>query len=126
MQTAKLKVFNLGVELDVNSIYSDFPISKRELASILQCSRTSIHKWCDIAWSISKDFRNEYPQDEDGEFLKDAPLAPYQVWLISRIKSLMERLKSQERAKDYINRNAGLFCLQRFQSVVNVIKEKTA
>lgn len=120
----KLKVYSLSLDLDVNSLYSDYPVSKRQLAALLGCSRTSVHTWCDFAWINSPDFRAETPQSEDGEYLKDAPLSGFQVWLVSRVQFLMLRLRSQERAAQYLAANKGLFSRGRFSALMEVINRE--
>lgn len=122
----QLKVYDLGGELDVNSTYSDFPVSKRELANILDCSRTTVIKYSDLIWSTSADFRRECPMLNHGGFDREAPLTPFQIWLLSRVAYLMKKLRETRKARIYIKSNPSLFCKARFEKLHDVIKQQIA
>jgi len=120
----QLKVFNLGKELDASSVYADYATPKLQLVNVLGNARTTIYDWCDLAWFVSDEYRMETPQLEDGSFDTSEPLSPYQVWLISRIKVMMQRLKKQQRVKAYIKSNSHLFSKARFNYISEIIQEK--
>ncbi|MBW4596983.1 MAG: hypothetical protein KME46_29830 [Brasilonema angustatum HA4187-MV1] len=128
MAATKLKILTLGEELDALSIYCDYSLTKKELAALLNCSRTSVVAWCDLAWRSSPSFRNDTPRDEEGAFDRQAPLSPYQIWFVSRIQETMKRVRSADRTRAYITgeSTAKWYSKARFDVLHNIIQEKTA
>lgn len=124
MNYGKIKVFNLGTELDQASFYVDYAMSKRELAAAMEASRNSVIKWANIAWSCSSDFRKDTPQGEDGSYNRNAALTPYQVWLVSRIQLMMQRLKNSNRTKGYIKSNNDFFDKSRFEHLDHIVRKR--
>lgn len=120
-----LQVFNLGGELDANSIYSDFPVSKLEMSEIMDCSRTTIIKYSKLATN-NDEYLSDIPWSSKGGLNLEAPLTPYQIWFLSRLAYLMKKLRFTEKAEIYMKSNPALFNKARFAKLNSIIKENVA
>lgn len=106
---------SLGKRLQLDEAFIDFNPTKKDLAAVLQTSRTTVWKWDGIAYDLLKEYREDYPKRTLAEIVKprkkykdtkafdtEAPLTIYQVWVLSKIQSLFIQLKREIRVKAYL------------------------
>ncbi|MHC5761903.1 hypothetical protein [Nostoc sp.] len=126
------QAFSLGSSIEPDSIYVDFAVTKSELARLLDVTRPTVWKWDKIAYFALESYREAYPIQTDKakrqlcERDKEVPLSPYQVWVLSRIKSLMNSLRIATRVKAYIRGNPHHFSVSNFQYKSNQVFHKGA
>jgi hypothetical protein len=82
---------SLGKHLQLDEVFIDFNPSKKDLAAILQTSRTTVWKWDGIAYNLIAEYRQSYPKRSLAQIAKppdkykdpkafdtEAPLTQYQ------------------------------------------------
>lgn len=126
---------SLGKRLQLDEAFIDFNPTKKDLAAVLQTSRTTIWKWDGIAYDLLKEYREDYPKRTLAQIVKspekykdpkafdtEAPLTSYQAWVLSKVQSLFSQLKREIRVKAYLEARPEEFTKSRFdarQSIVN-------
>ncbi|NEU76713.1 hypothetical protein PI95_030445 [Hassallia byssoidea VB512170] len=130
-----IQKISLGKRLQLDEVFIDFNPTKKDLAAVLQTSRTTVWKWDGIAYDFLKEYREDYPKrslseivnppekyKEPKAFDTEAALTQYQAWVISKVQSLFKQLKREVRVKAYIEARPDEFSKSRFdarQSFVN-------
>ncbi|MFM6151568.1 MAG: hypothetical protein ACKPE3_00995, partial [Sphaerospermopsis kisseleviana] len=67
-------------------LFTDYSLTKSELSDLMGVARDSVVRWSKLAFYFIPSFRESYPRLSDGSFDNEAPLNPYQVWVLSRIR----------------------------------------
>lgn len=80
-------------------LFTDYSLTKSELSDLMGVSRDSIVRWSKLAFYFIPAFRDSYPKLSDGSFDNEAPLNPYQCWILSRISRDFAKLRLAERVK---------------------------
>lgn len=80
-------------------LFTDYSLTKSELSDLMGVSRDSVVRWSKLAFYFIPAFRDSYPKKSDGSFDNEAPLNPYQVWILGRISRDFAKLRLAERVK---------------------------
>lgn len=121
-----LTVHSFDTELDINSVYSTHHLTVTDIANVLRVSRPTIYKYSAIAWSVNE-YTDDFPFCDTMGILEQEHLyTPYQIWVISRVKVLMNRLKNKKRSRRYIEENQMFFCKSRHDTLDVIVREKIA
>lgn len=80
-------------------LFTDYCLTKSELSDLMGVSRDSVVRWSKLAFYFIPAFRDSYPKLSDGSYDNEAPLNPYQVWILSRISRDFAKLRLAERVK---------------------------
>ncbi|MFM6159157.1 MAG: hypothetical protein ACKPE3_40295, partial [Sphaerospermopsis kisseleviana] len=82
-----------------DDLFTDYSLTKSELSEVLGVSRDSVVRWSKLAFYFIPSFRESYPRLGDGSFDSEAPLNPYQSWVLSRIRRDFAKLRLADRVK---------------------------
>ena len=85
-------------------LFTDYSLTKSELSDLMGVSRDSVVRWSKLAFYFIPAFRDSYPKLSDGSFDNEAPLNPYQCWILSRISRDFAKLRLAERVKQGIKK----------------------
>ncbi len=85
-------------------LFTDYCLTKSELSDLMGVSRDSIVRWSKLAFYFIPAFRDSYPKKSDGSFDNEAPLTPYQTWVLARISRDFAKLRLADRVKMSIKR----------------------
>lgn len=107
-------------------LYTDYALTKSELTEILDCSRDSIIRWCKIGFYFIPPFREAYPRKQDGSYDSEAPLNPYQTWVLVRIAREFAKLKNADRVKMAIKKYPQNFSLYQYNRGQKELEKLTA
>ncbi|MFM6135901.1 MAG: hypothetical protein ACKPCP_17400 [Sphaerospermopsis kisseleviana] len=80
-------------------LFTDYSLTKSELSDLMGVARDSVVRWSKLAFYFIPSFRESYPRLSDGSFDNEAPLNPYQVWVLSRIRRDFAKLRLADRVK---------------------------
>lgn len=109
-----------------HDLFLDFPSSKTYLAQLLGVSRSTVYLWENLAfWRITS-FRDSYPKQEDGSFDRQAPLSPYQCWVLCRVGRLMSQVVTAQRVKQGIAKNQNYCSLYTYRTALKNLSKITA
>jgi hypothetical protein len=85
-------------------LFTDYSLTKSELSDLMGVSRDSVVRWSKLAFYFIPAFRDSYPKLSDGSYDNEAPLNPYQCWILSRISRDFAKLRLAERVKQGIKK----------------------
>jgi hypothetical protein len=85
-----------------SDLFISYPVTKTELGELLGVHRNTIVNWCDLAFWRINSFRQAYPKKSDGTTDREAPLSPYQAWVICKLGRAMLHTRNKERLKEAI------------------------
>jgi len=108
--------YSLGAVVVDSAFYADCPLSKNALSQALNTSRPTIWRHECIAYYSVPEFKEDYPSlpkelwgikgcTRDREI----PLSPYQIWVVSLIKTSYASLRKKSAVETFIAANQYLF-----------------
>lgn len=104
-------------------LFTDYCLTKTELAEVLGASRDSIVRWSKLALYRIPSFREAYPKKSDGDADSEAPLNPYQCWVISKISRDFAKLKTAERVRLAISRHPNNYSLYTYRKAQEQLQQ---
>lgn len=112
---------------DPPGLFCNCHMTKTELSKALNVDRGTVKNWDEIAFWKLPDYRAEYPKREDGTYDREAPLSPYQVWVVSLIGRYMTNMRRAEKVKQEIKAYPHRFSVNQFKlKFAQVYTEETA
>jgi hypothetical protein len=109
-----------------HDLFTDYPLTKSELTAILGVSRDSVVRWSNLAFFRIPTFRESYPKKSDGSFDSEAPLNPYQCWILSRLGREFQKLRTAERVRLGIKNNPSIYSKYTYQNALRNLTKITA
>jgi hypothetical protein len=113
-----MKSAKTGLAKDSPPFFTDLPINKTNLAKELGIARSTLYLWSRIAYFRVPGFKEAYPIKANGMIDKQAPLSPYQCWVISLIGRLFKIYETSERVAQYISKNPDDFSIYKFKAAI--------
>ena len=117
------KLFNFAETLSGEALISDTSLSKQALGSCLGVSRPSIQRYDEIAYWEIEDYRQSYPLLPKEQWLarkskydRTVPLTPYQIYVISMIRTAFQYLRKEAPIREYLQQNSYLFTKSRYEN----------
>jgi hypothetical protein len=106
--------------LPIDPLVVEFPATKAELARIWDVARNTVRHWDAIAVSTIPAYRKAYPVKKGTTATPNTYvlLQPYQIWVLWRIRFLLQRSRNAEYAKDYIRQNREQFSTEKFKEEI--------
>ena len=105
-------------------LFTDYSLTKSELSDLLGVSRDSVVRWSKLAFYFIPAFRDSYPKLSDGSFDNEAPLNPYQCWILSRISRDFAKLRLADRVKQGIKKYPNNYSKYTYQNAQNQVTQK--
>ncbi|AFZ61434.1 hypothetical protein H6G54_28510 [Anabaena cylindrica FACHB-243] len=109
-----------------DDLFTDYCLTKTELTDILGVSRDSIVRWSKLALYRIPSFRDAYPKKSDGDADNEAPLNPYQCWVISRIARDFAKLGTAERVRLGITKNTQNYSVYTYRTALRNLNKIAA
>ena len=109
-----------------HDLFCDYPLTKSELVEYLGVSRDSVVRWATLAFFRIPAFRESYPKKSDGTIDSEAPLTPYQCWILSRLGREFRKLRTAERVKLGIKLNPNIYSKYTYQTALKNLNKITA
>lgn len=107
-------------------LFTDYCLTKTELAEVLGASRDSIVRWSNIALYRIPSFREAYPKKSDGSADNLAPLSPYQCWVISKISRDFAKLGTAQRVRDAISKHPQNYSIYTYRTALKNLNKLSA
>lgn len=79
--------------------------------------------WDNLAFWRVASYRNSYPKTQDGSLDRQAPLSPYQSWVLCRVGRLIQQLASAERVKLAIAKNPSYFSIYSYNQSMKEVRK---
>jgi hypothetical protein len=92
-----------------HDLFTDYCLTKSELTELLGISRDSVLRWSKLAFYHIKPYRDAFPQLSDGSYDTEAPLNPYQCWVLARLGREFRKLRTADRVKRGIALNPAIY-----------------
>ena len=105
-------------------LFTDYSLTKSELSDLMGVSRDSVVRWSKLAFYFIPAFRDSYPKLSDGSFDNEAPLNPYQCWILSRISRDFAKLRLADRVKQGIKKYPNNYSKYTYQNAQNQVTQK--